>query len=83
MTGALRLSPEVVEARLGLIRQCLWDLRTQNPEALSWDPVASFLEPPLYLLKNLRAHGGDEAGSFGEGASPAADGGMEYGSTVR
>ena len=83
LTGSARLSLEVVHARLELIRQCLWDLRNRYADALGWDPVATFLDPPLYLLRGLKARGTEELATMGHEATPSAEAGLEYGSTVR
>ncbi|GMH33651.1 hypothetical protein BSKO_01485 [Bryopsis sp. KO-2023] len=59
ITGRSRLSPEIVEARNALMRQCLWDLRVSYPASFGWEEVAFFLDAPLHLLKGVKVRTGE------------------------
>lgn len=54
ITGTARFASEIIEARLVLMRQCLWDLKTQMPESLIWPSVSSFLDVPMAQLKEMK-----------------------------
>lgn len=55
VTGKRRFSEEIIEARLAMIRQCLWDLMTTFPESLIWTSVSDFLDAPLSLLRATKS----------------------------
>jgi len=55
VSGKKKFSEEIIEARLALIRQCLWDLMVGFPEALIWTAVAQFLDAPLSLLRGTKS----------------------------
>eukprot|EP00210_Caulerpa_lentillifera_P000986 g950.t1 len=52
--GKAKFGSDVLEARLVLFRQCLWDFKVTYPEALVWQPVSDFLDAPLSILKSTR-----------------------------
>eukprot|EP00210_Caulerpa_lentillifera_P001930 g1855.t1 len=52
--GKAKFGSDVLEARLVLFRQCLWDFKVTYPEALVWQPVSDFLGAPLSILKSTR-----------------------------
>lgn len=55
VNGKKRFSNEVIEARLAMLRQCLWDLMMVFPESLIWTAVAQFLDAPLSLLRATKS----------------------------
>lgn len=58
ITRSSRLSLEIIDARNALMRQCLWDLRSEFKGCLGWEEVASFLDAPLHILKCVKPRTG-------------------------